>query len=265
MFDKVQFSRRRFLGTTALAIVAAQFNGIGSAKARSEPSKFDGATAWINSKPLSSTSLHGKVVLVDFWTYSCINWRRQVPYVRAWAKKYMDHGLVVIGVHSPEFSLRKTWARWRQDGKDSSRLYRGVQLAAAREAARVWAADPGRYPALPAAEAEFLRASGRAGTRAPVGAPHAGRRPGPAAPRRPGRGGARGPLGPGRRQPAAHRGDCRRGSPGRARRWKPPTRSPRRCSPGPRGGSRRPRRPGTACSSRWPSRCAASCPRVRAR
>jgi WD40 repeat protein len=61
--------------------------------------------------------------------------------------------------------LTKDTARWRQDGKDSSRLYRGVQLAAAREAARVWAADPGRYPALPAAEAEFLRASGRAGTR----------------------------------------------------------------------------------------------------
>jgi hypothetical protein len=57
----------------------------------------------------------------------------------------------------------------------------------------------------------------------------------------------------------------RRGSPGRARRWKPPIPSPRRCSPGPRGGSRRPRRPGTACSSRWPSRCAASCPPVRAR
>jgi hypothetical protein len=57
----------------------------------------------------------------------------------------------------------------------------------------------------------------------------------------------------------------RRGSPGRARRWRSPTRSPRRCSPGPHGGSRRPRRRGTACSSRWLSRCAASCPPVRAR
>lgn len=66
MFDKVQFSRRRFLGTTALAIVAAQFNGIGSAKARSEPSKFDGATAWINSKPLSSTVCTAK----SFWLIS---------------------------------------------------------------------------------------------------------------------------------------------------------------------------------------------------
>src|SRR5206468_11806743 len=61
--------------------------------------------------------------------------------------------------------LAEDTARWRQDGKDPSRLYRGVKLAAAREAARVWAADPGRYPALPAAQAEFLRASGRASTR----------------------------------------------------------------------------------------------------
>lgn len=64
---------------------------------------FEGATAWLNSPPLSSPALRGKVVLVDFWTFSCINWRREFPYVRAWAKKYRDHGLVVIGVHTPEF------------------------------------------------------------------------------------------------------------------------------------------------------------------
>ncbi len=64
-----------------------------------------GATGWINSKPLTAKDLKGKVVLVDFWTYSCINCLRAVPYVRAWADKYKDSGLVVIGVHTPEFDF----------------------------------------------------------------------------------------------------------------------------------------------------------------
>jgi thiol-disulfide isomerase/thioredoxin len=63
----------------------------------------DGAIEWLNSPPLTATALRGKVVVVDFWTYSCINWRRTLPYVRAWAEKYRDHGLIVIGVHTPEF------------------------------------------------------------------------------------------------------------------------------------------------------------------
>jgi thiol-disulfide isomerase/thioredoxin len=67
----------------------------------------DGATGWINSQPLTPASLKGKVVLVEFWTYTCINWMRVSPYVRAWAKKYKDKGLVVIGVHAPEFSFEK--------------------------------------------------------------------------------------------------------------------------------------------------------------
>jgi thiol-disulfide isomerase/thioredoxin len=67
----------------------------------------DGATGWLNSPPLTAASLRGKVVLIDFWTYSCINWRRSLPYVRAWAEKYKDQGLVVIGVHSPEFGFEK--------------------------------------------------------------------------------------------------------------------------------------------------------------
>ncbi len=66
-----------------------------------------GATAWINSPPLAPAALRGKVVLVDFWTYSCINCLRALPYVRAWADKYRDHGLVVIGVHSPEFAFER--------------------------------------------------------------------------------------------------------------------------------------------------------------
>ena len=65
----------------------------------------DGTTAWLNTAPLELASLRGHVVLVDFWTLSCINWLRTVPYVRAWAEAYRDDGLVVIGVHTPEFSF----------------------------------------------------------------------------------------------------------------------------------------------------------------
>ena len=64
---------------------------------------FDGATGWLNSRPLTAADLSGKVVLVDFWTYTCINWLRTLGYVRAWADKYEDQGLVVVGVHTPEF------------------------------------------------------------------------------------------------------------------------------------------------------------------
>jgi cytochrome c biogenesis protein CcdA/thiol-disulfide isomerase/thioredoxin len=67
----------------------------------------EGATAWLNSPPLSRESLKGKVVVVDFWTYSCINCLRSIPYVNAWAQKYKDHGLVVIGVHTPEFAFER--------------------------------------------------------------------------------------------------------------------------------------------------------------
>jgi thiol-disulfide isomerase/thioredoxin len=68
---------------------------------------FDGATGWLNSAPLSNADLRGKVVLVDFWTYTCINWLRTLAYVRAWAAKYVDRGLVVVGVHTPEFSFER--------------------------------------------------------------------------------------------------------------------------------------------------------------
>ena len=64
---------------------------------------FDSATGWLNSPPLTADVLRGKVVLVDFWTYTCINWLRTLAYVRAWHEKYRDRGLVVVGVHTPEF------------------------------------------------------------------------------------------------------------------------------------------------------------------
>jgi thiol-disulfide isomerase/thioredoxin len=69
--------------------------------------ELNGAVEWLNSPPLTRASLRGKVVLVDFWTYSCINCLRALPYVEAWAQKYKDHGLVVIGVHAPEFAFEK--------------------------------------------------------------------------------------------------------------------------------------------------------------
>lgn len=72
-----------------------------------------GATEWINSPPLTTEQLRGKVVVVDFWTYSCINCVRSIPYVRAWAEKYRDQGLVVIGVHTPEFAFEKSPANVR--------------------------------------------------------------------------------------------------------------------------------------------------------
>jgi thiol-disulfide isomerase/thioredoxin len=66
---------------------------------------FSGATGWLNTPPLSPDDLRGKVVLVDFCTYTCINWLRTLPWIRAWEQKYRDHGLVVIGVHTPEFEF----------------------------------------------------------------------------------------------------------------------------------------------------------------
>ena len=66
-----------------------------------------GAVQWLNSPPLTAEGLRGKVVLIDFWTYSCINCLRAIPYVKAWAEKYKDHGLVVIGVHTPEFAFER--------------------------------------------------------------------------------------------------------------------------------------------------------------
>jgi cytochrome c biogenesis protein CcdA/thiol-disulfide isomerase/thioredoxin len=77
-----------------------------------------GAVEWLNSPPLTAEGLRGKVVLVDFWTYSCINCLRAIPYVRAWAEKYKDQGLVVIGVHAPEFAFEKNVDNVRQAVKE---------------------------------------------------------------------------------------------------------------------------------------------------
>src|SRR5258708_948270 len=82
-----------------------------------------GATAWLNSPPLSADDLQGKVVLIDFWTYTCINWLRTLPYVRAWAEKYRDQGVVVIGVHTPEFSFEHDLENVRRAAQDMRVAY----------------------------------------------------------------------------------------------------------------------------------------------
>ena len=76
------------------------------------------ATEWLNSPPLTASGLRGKVVLVDVWTYTCINWLRTLPYVRAWAEKYKNQGLVVIGVHAPEFAFEKNVDNVRRAAKE---------------------------------------------------------------------------------------------------------------------------------------------------
>ena len=79
---------------------------------------FDGATGWLNSPPLTPPALQGKVVLTDFWTYTCINWLRTLAYVRAWAERYEHHGLVVVGVHTPEFPFERDVENVRRAAKD---------------------------------------------------------------------------------------------------------------------------------------------------
>jgi thiol-disulfide isomerase/thioredoxin len=90
----------------------------GQIASQTELAALERANEWLNSPPLTPSALRGKVVLIDFWTYTCINWRRTLPYVRAWAEKYRDQGLVVIGVHAPEFSFEKNLNNVRWAVKD---------------------------------------------------------------------------------------------------------------------------------------------------
>jgi thiol-disulfide isomerase/thioredoxin len=97
-----------------LILTAIVVTAMGTPTRTSELASLSYATEWINSPPLTAEGLRGRVVLVQFWTYSCINWIRTVPYVRAWDQKYRDQGLVVIGVHAPEFEFERQLAnaRW---------------------------------------------------------------------------------------------------------------------------------------------------------
>ena len=112
---------------------------------------FDEATGWLNSPPLTAADLQGKVVLTDFWTYTCINWLRTLGYVRAWAEKYVDHGLVVVGVHTPEFPFEQDVENVRRAAKDLKVEY----PIAIDSDYGVWRAFSNRYwPAVYIADAE---------------------------------------------------------------------------------------------------------------
>jgi thiol-disulfide isomerase/thioredoxin len=105
----------------------------------------DGATGWVNSDPLGPAELRGHVVLVNFWTLTCINWLRQEPYVRAWSRAYRDDGLVVIGVHTPEFAFEREIELVRQATNERAIDY----PVAADNDYEVWDAFANRYwPAL---------------------------------------------------------------------------------------------------------------------
>jgi thiol-disulfide isomerase/thioredoxin len=118
-----------------------------------ELSSLGAATEWLNSPPLTAVGLRGKVVLVDFWTYTCINWLRTEPYVRAWAEKYRDKGLVVIGVHAPEFGFEKNLENVRREVKNMNIDY---PVAVDNDHA-IWRAFDNQYwPAL-----YFIDAQGR--------------------------------------------------------------------------------------------------------
>jgi thiol-disulfide isomerase/thioredoxin len=112
---------------------------------------FEGATGWLNSPPLGATDIAGKVVVVDFWTYTCINWLRTLSYVRAWAEKYKDPGLVTVGVHTPEFPFEQDVDNVRQAAKD---LRVGYPIAVDSDYA-VWGAFSNHYwPAVYIADAQ---------------------------------------------------------------------------------------------------------------
>ena len=104
-----------------------------------------GATGWLNSEPLGPAELRGHVILVNFWTLTCINWLRQEPYVRAWSQAYRDDGLVVIGLHTPEFSFEHEIDRVRQATKE-----RGIDYPVALDNDyEIWSAfDNNAWPAL---------------------------------------------------------------------------------------------------------------------
>src|SRR4051794_38171225 len=111
----------------------------------------DGATGWLNSPPLVADDLRGRVVLVQFWTYTCINWLRTLPYVRAWAHRYSGQGLVVVGVHTPEFDVEHDVANVRRAVRDL-----GVEYPVALDDGyAIWEGFANRFwPALYLVDAE---------------------------------------------------------------------------------------------------------------
>jgi thiol-disulfide isomerase/thioredoxin len=112
---------------------------------------FDGATGWLGSPPLAPAELSGSVVLIQFWTFTCINWIRTLPYVRAWWERYREHGLVVIGVHTPEFEVEQDIDNVRR-AADERRVRYPIALD---NHYAIWQAFNNRYwPALYLADAD---------------------------------------------------------------------------------------------------------------
>jgi thiol-disulfide isomerase/thioredoxin len=127
--------------------------GTGQTASQAELASLERASEWLNSPALTRSALRGKVVLIDFWTYTCINWRRTLPYVRSWATKYRDQGLVVVGVHAPEFSFEKLLSNVRWAVQDMRIDY----PIAVDSDHTIWRAFKNRYwPAL-----YFIDAQGR--------------------------------------------------------------------------------------------------------
>jgi thiol-disulfide isomerase/thioredoxin len=163
MFAQQQRNRRGFFGLAALSLAGAWVGTRDSVQlitmkpfrpsGASDLASLGRATAWLNSPPLTAADLQGKVVLVDFWTYTCINWLRTLPYVRAWATRYKEQGLVVIGVHTPEFTFEEDVDNVRRAAKE-----RGVTYPIAVDNDRaIWSGFGNHYwPAL-----YFIDAAGR--------------------------------------------------------------------------------------------------------
>src|SRR5438046_2831037 len=119
-----------------------------------------GATGWLNSEPLGPAELRGHVVVVNFWTFTCINWLRTEPYVRAWSQAYRNDGLVVIGVHTPEFSFEHEIDLVRQATKE-----RGIDYPVAIDNDyEIWSAfDNNYWPALYFVDADRVLSAGALG------------------------------------------------------------------------------------------------------
>ncbi|HEX3835515.1 MAG TPA: cytochrome c biogenesis protein DipZ [Steroidobacteraceae bacterium] len=127
------------------AMMMAPKAAAGGLPAEGPMPSLDGAVAWLNSPPLTAQSLRGKVVLIDFWTYSCINCLRELPYVKAWAQKYAPAGLVIIGVHTPEFAFERVVANVQKAIKDLGVTY----PVAVDSDYKIWGAFNNQYwPAL---------------------------------------------------------------------------------------------------------------------
>ena len=132
MSEEVNPDRRRFLFAAAMTVAQLGVTGCAAPQTtraaaqlpiEGELPSLGGANGWLNSQPLSAASMWGKVVLIQFWTYTCINGLHTLPYVRAWAEKYKNRGLVVIGVHTPEFAFEKNIENVHRAVKDMSVVY----------------------------------------------------------------------------------------------------------------------------------------------